>query len=357
MARNTKIIAADDTLRRTFPKDIAPPQLLFDFAAWLSQRTKRELGYYTLKPRSPSDYVPAGVPVEDDLALFFRLSEGSAAGLWFGETRDPDAAPFVVMGSEGGLSIYAPNLACMLHRMAIDALEEDYIEEDFAFRANKATVTAELLDWLKAHPVAWPIIEATQPADYFKCDDKSADRWLRALVDAHENARLSDPDLSAIAQILQDLRYLPKALDLDLLGRVTLDDMDTPGRRYHAVPLGFRVFAAGDRFRIFDGMAMVPAAAHLLEKVRPGTEERLHGPILSLRDRFAADNKGEGLWPSARLSVSLMNGVDLDPIYSHGYPMGYEGFPPEAFAADQARYPRAKRKLAAWHKELLDAAK
>ena len=42
------------------------------------------------------------------------------------------------MGSEGALSIYAPSLACMLHRMAIDALEEGYLEEDFSFRANKA---------------------------------------------------------------------------------------------------------------------------------------------------------------------------------------------------------------------------
>ena len=356
MARNTKIIAADDTLRRAFPQDIAPPQLLFDFAAWLSERTKRELGYYTLKPRDASDYVPAGVPVDDDLALFFRLSEGSAAGLWFGESRVPDTAPFVVMGSEGGLDIYAPNLACMLHRMAIDAFEEDYVEADFAFRANKANVTSDLLDWLKAHPVAWPIIEATQPADYFKCDDKSADRWLRALVDVHEDARLSDPDLLAIAQILQDLRYLPKSLDLDLLGRVTLDDMDKPGRRYPTVALGFRIFAADDRFRIFDGVAMIPEAAHLLEEIPREAEDRLRGPILSLRERFAAENKGEGLWPSAKLSVSLINGVNLEPIYDLGYAIGYDDFPPVAFAADQARRPRAKRKLAAWHKDLLNGA-
>lgn len=353
MARNANTIATEAGLKRAFPKDIPPPRLLFDFAAWLSERARREIGYYALKPGNPSDYVPAGVPVENDLALFFGLSDGSAGGLWFAETRDPDAAPFVVAGSEGGLDILAPNLACMLHRMAIDALEEVYMEEDFAFRANKETVTKALLDWLKAHPVAWPIIEATQPVDYFKCDDKSADRWLMDLVKAHESARLHDPDLLAIAHILQDLRYIPKSLDLGLLGRMTLDDFDTPGRRYPTVTLGFRVFAADDHFRIFDGVAMVPEAAHLLEEVPSELEDRLRTPILSLRDRFATANEGEGLWPSATLSVSLFNGVNLEPIYSLGYPMGYDGFPPEAFAADHARYPRAKRKIAGWHKALL----
>ena len=300
--------------------------------------------------------MPAGVPVDDELALFFRLGDGSAAGLWFGETRDPDAAPFVLMGSEGGLDIYAPNLACMLHRMAIDALEEDYIEEDFAFRANKAEVTEALLDWLKAHPVAWPIIEATRPSDYFRCDDKSADGWLRAKVESHETARLSDPAIMALAQSLQEVGYLPKKLDLGLLGRVTFDDLDRPGRRYPTVALGFRVFAAGEHFRIYDGVALVPEAAHLLEEVPRKAEERLRGPILALRERFAKENRGEGLWTSATLTASLINGINLEPIYSHGYPMGYDGFPPEAFAADQARSPRAKRKLAAWHKAILKQA-
>lgn len=354
MARNPKIIAADATLSRAFPNDIAPPQLLFDFADWLSERSKREIGVYMLRPSDASHYVPAGVPIENDLALFFSLVDGSAGGLWFGETRDPDMAPFVVVGSEGSIDIMAPNFACMLHRMAIDALETDFMEEDFAFHANKEIVTADLLDWLKAHPVAWPIIETTQPVDYFDCDDQSADRWLSELVDAHETAQVHDPDLRAIAETLQEMRYLPKSLDLDLLGRVTFDEMEKPGRRYPNVSLAFRVFAAGEYVRIFDGMAMVPEAAHLLETVPRELEDRLRTPILSSRERFAAENNGEGLWPSAVLSVSLVIGTRLEPIYSHGYPMGYDGFPPEAFAADQARYPRSKRKLAAWHKAVLD---
>ena len=79
MARNAKIIAADVTLKRAFPKDLAAPQLLFDFAAWPSNWTKREIGVYRLKPRDAAGYVPSGVSIEDDLALFFDLSDGGWA--------------------------------------------------------------------------------------------------------------------------------------------------------------------------------------------------------------------------------------------------------------------------------------
>ena len=378
MARNTKIIAADVTLKRAFPKDIAPPQLLFDFAAWLSQRTKREIGAYFLKPQhEASDYVPSGVSIENDLALFFSLTDGSAAGLWFGETRDPDAAPFVVIGSEGGLDIYAPNLACMMHRMAMDALEEGYLEEDFSFRANKEKVTKALLDWLKAHPVAWPIIEATQPADYFKCDDKSADRWLEQKIIAFEAAQAGDSDLSAIAAILTEAGYTPEPIDLSELaeGLETYDDLlggrETEDTSHddaddafeddddtdYIFPTEFRVYAAGNRFAIVLGAAMVPEAADSLEPVPEKTVKALKPYLLALRERFADENTGEGLWPLAALTLDGQGRANVEPIYSHGYPMGYDGFPPEAFAADQARRPREKRKLAAWHKELLDEAK
>ena len=102
---------------------------------------------------------------------------------------------------------------------------------------------------------------------------------------------------------------------------------------------------------------MVPEAADLLEPVPEKTVKALKPYLLALRERFADENTGEGLWPLAALTLDGQGRANVEPIYSHGYPMGYEGFPPEAFAADHARRPRAKRKLAAWHKELLDAAK
>lgn len=61
MARDPKRIAADVTLKRCFPPDITPPQLLFDFVEWLSGCAKREQGFYRIKSLSPDDLVPPGV--------------------------------------------------------------------------------------------------------------------------------------------------------------------------------------------------------------------------------------------------------------------------------------------------------
>lgn len=370
MARDPKRIAADVTLKRCFPPDITPPQLLFDFAEWLSACTMREQGSYRIKPRSPQDFVPPGVQIENDLAMCMEIGDGSLAGLWFGQTRDPDRAPFVVLGSEGGLDILAPNLACMLHRIAIDALDEDYEEGDFAFRANKPALTKALLAWLRAHPVAWPIIEATQPEDYTNCDDNSADRWLQEILRRFEEGQDRDPDLLAIAALLTNAGYVPEPIDLSELaaGLETYDDLFTSERdaeddedeavdddpAFYTPPEVFQVFAAGDRMRILNGAALLPEIADTLVAIPAPLEKALCPHLWSLRETLATETPGKGLWPAADLELHANGAVMLKPRWSHPYAIGYEGFPPEAFAADQARVPRAKRKLAAWHKELLD---
>ncbi|MEL6544304.1 MAG: hypothetical protein AAFQ82_06740 [Myxococcota bacterium] len=236
MARNPNI-AADRTLARAFPSDIPAPQLLFDFTAWLAAKSKRQLGVFRVKPRSANDYVPAGVPIARDFALFVELSEGSAGGLWFVPTRDPMRAPFVVLGSEGDLRIYAPNLACFIHRIAIDAFEEGYLE----------------------------------------------------------------------------------------------------------------VYAAGDHLRVMLICGFGDKSRAELEDVPPEVQTALRPHLWNLRERFAQDNPGEGLWPVASLTLDGEAQVSVEPMWSHGYPMGYADFPREAFQADQRRSPRSTKKLAKWH--------
>jgi hypothetical protein len=218
----------------------------------------------------------------------------------------------------------------MLHRIALDALEEGYAEEDFAFRANKPALTVALMDWLKAHAVAWPIIEATAPSDYFTCDDGSADKWLEDRVRRQEAAQATDPDLRSIATLLHAAGYAPEPINLSDLaaGLETYDDLfeDVPvdgGDEAEAneveedaiyiPPERFQVFAAGDTLRVLHGAALLPEIADQLHPVPEPLQADLRPHLLALRERLADDTPGEGLWPAADLDLFADGSVVLTP--------------------------------------------
>ncbi len=385
MARRNCPIASDAELAESFPADIAVPALLFDYAGWLRGQKTAERSATFMAPRYASDYVPAGVPVDDDFALFINLGDGSAAGLWFGETRDGDAAPFVLMGSEGEAKIYAPNLACFLHRIGLGQFDSNRVENEFDFRRNKREMRAELLSWLTAHPKASAQIRRSVLADYTTCDDGRLEDWLAAKMKTYEEECAADPTLQAIAILLLEAGYRPEKIDLNELTAGWDEDLeddvqntdawdeewddydpiapdaddDTPCEvedpSIFVMPVTFQVFAAGDQVLVKQGATISSEGAHMLEDLPPALEAQLVELLRPMREAFARNNPGEGLWPRAILSLNDSNTVSLEPFWTHPPLAEASQFPPAAFAADQAKYPRRSSKLWQWQRDLIAA--
>ena len=136
-----------DSIRRAFPPGTEPPPLLLDFAAWLKGHSWGSVGCFDLVGRF-SDQAPIvdGSPLRNDFALFLRLPEGSAVGVWYGAGPNAANAPIVVLGSEGQNEILAASLEELLAKIALGHFEEE--ESDFAPHEDAEDATGEFADWL-----------------------------------------------------------------------------------------------------------------------------------------------------------------------------------------------------------------
>lgn len=323
-----------------FPDDVAEHPLLRPFLAWLGERPWGAVGYFEATPGNGDDLVPAEVNVDDDFAMVLRLPDGSLAGFWLAETRVIEEAPFVVFSSDGELEVAAPNFPCFLDRLAsqdwseyrasADFLVELPEEEDDAESAPDAT--DELRAWLDAQPEVIEFIRRTQKSAE-ELDEgpegERAQRWLDEKIDASEQALDADPVRAAIAATLGEA-----------------------GIRSDA----FRVFAAGGGMVIRRGMAIIEGPDNKLQEIDETLEASLRPHLFAAREALARSKPGTGLWTSATVMVNRHVGVDINPSPDHALTIGNDAFPPENFAADQARFPRKASLMAPWLRELIDSA-
>lgn len=335
-----RAVETDKKLAKAFPKHVPVPSLLYDFAAWYRERPAGCIGGVELFSCKIGQFLPPEAKIDAEFALFFNMGDGGAAGLWLRDEQNPDKAPFVLIDTDGGVFLLAPNLACFLDRLTKQQFSQDLSEADFLYDYEydeTDNLLAELADWLQAHPVAAPILEKTARENYLGFDDGKCQIWLDGYVDALEKAAMADPDKRAIADILTSNGFLPD------------------GGEYGFGQESFRVFAADDTMIIKRGMALiVTEGVNDLEPVDEVMQSVLRPHLFSLREKHARSKKGEGLWPAAGLSIDNKGRVDLIPDYHFEFAIGYDDFSPSGFANDQKQFARKASGLAAWHRALID---
>lgn len=315
-----------DRLADAFPQRLAPPALLRRLGAFMNGTPLRSFGDFTLAPQWSDGHFSGAAHVYDDFALVFALSDGSAAGYWLGGGTKPP--PLVWLGAPGEAATLAPDLETLLARVAIGDFPDDGPGSSFLHKAVgegagavpdlRNTLAGFLLDEANVmNPSRLTARALPDPDPLAAWVDATA-----AVQDAKVNA---DPAMQAIGALLARHR-----------GAV-------PGR-----PTAHRTISvtwAGDRY---DAWISEPVPAELAEA--PALRE----PLGHLRDA-AARTPGLGLWTSARLTVA-QDQVALTADYL-GQPLFRLGLPPaEAFRQDEARLPRAARRMPRWLAEIIDGA-
>lgn len=138
-----------DSVRRAFPLRTEAPALLIAFATWLDGRPWGSVGCFDLVGQfsEQAPIVDASL-LREKFALFMHLPEGSAVGLWCLPDCKPEAAPVVVLGSEGQHQIIAPSLAGLLAKIVLQQFEEEGEWTDFTPHEDSDDLTDELGEWL-----------------------------------------------------------------------------------------------------------------------------------------------------------------------------------------------------------------
>lgn len=122
------------SFKKGFPSDMAVPQRLVDFAAWVKKVPRGALGWFDAIASEPLDVTytdneDATKALRKSLGIFLSLPDGSRLALWnHGGVKSPPAV--VLLGSEGELRTVAPDLDTFLLAWAkgksgVDDLDDD----------------------------------------------------------------------------------------------------------------------------------------------------------------------------------------------------------------------------------------
>lgn len=313
-----------DRLADAFPRRLAVPALLQRLGAFMNGTPWRSFGDFTLAPQWSDGHFSGAAHAYDDFALFFALSDGSAAGYWLGGSTE--RPPLVWLGALGETATLAPDLETLLARIAIGDFPDDGPGSSFLHKAAsegagavpdlRNTLAGFLLDEANVMNPSRLTARPLPDPDPFAA-------WVDATAAVQDAKVRADPAMQAIGGLLARHRVA------------------VPGRpnAYSTISVTW----AGDAY---DAWISDPLPAELAEA--PALRE----PLGRLRDA-AAETPGLGLWTSAWLNVSH-DDVQLTTDYL-GQPLFRHGLPPaEAFRQDEARLPRAARRMPRWLGEIID---
>jgi hypothetical protein len=165
-----------DSIRRAFPARSEPPQLLLDFAAWLTGRPWGSVGRFALVGQFCDDApIADGSLLRNDFALFLRLPDGSIVGTWHGAGPEAANAPIVVLGSDGQHEILAASLEGLLAKIALRHLKES----NFAAHEDAEDATDALADWLVKRLGTRHLETLTEAPTGLVDFGRWAERWCR----------------------------------------------------------------------------------------------------------------------------------------------------------------------------------
>jgi hypothetical protein len=255
-----------------------------------------------------------------------RLPDGSSVGYWLAD-RDLAHAPLVVLGSEGAFAALAPNLETLLARIALGDFAAKGPTADFLYSDEDygEGVAPDLRGPMQAF-----LREQTGIQDLEFLTRNAAPRapdfagWVTKSAGAYGAEMQAHPATKSMTALLEKYR-LERA------------------KPWEGVLIN--VAWAGE---YFDAWAMLGGAKDLPEA------DQLRPYLAILRNEAAAKKPGLGLWHRATLMVygdRLEFNADylFEPEFRASKP------PAAAFKADQARMPRAPRRVPPWLATILTA--
>ena len=315
-----------DRLADAFPRRFAVPALVQRLAVFMNGKPWRSFGDFTLAPQWSDGHFSGAAHVYDDFAMIFALSDGSAAGYWLaGGVERP---PLVWLGALGDGATLAPDLETLLARISVGDFPDDGPGASFLHKAASEGPGAvpDLRNGLAGFLLDEAnVMNPSRLTAWVPPEPDPFAAWVDTTAAAHDARMRADPAMQAIGALLAGHR------------------MAVPGRPHSYVTIS--ITWAGDAY---DAWISDPAPAELAEA------RDLREPLGRLRDE-AARTAGLGLWTSAWLNVSH-DQVDLTTDYL-GQPLFRHGLPPAAaFRQDEARLPRAARRMPRWLAEIIDGS-
>jgi hypothetical protein len=322
-------------IERNWPDGRSVPKLIVDVANLMSPWPTGALGFPRFKSTRFDDYwIELGGDLNDHFGMFINLPEGTNIAVWFHAGAVKDAEPVIELGSEGELSVLAPNLKSFFARWAEGTLPNSSVAfnelisdsgltlEEKAQRPHYAAQMQSVVRQTTDHPSGLPAQNIA----------KFMEQWgatARASIAA-------DPLMQEILTLLDD--RIPR--------RPEGSDPDTT----YTFPASYQVRIAGPRVEIQS--RAVPPDYTTFEPLPE--RDALIPLILQAREARARSHPGRGLWHSAMLelyedrTVILKASWEFEPEFRIGGRMTKA-----EFDADLARFPKSPRWREQWMDELV----
>ena len=127
------------------PPGVTIPPLVEDFYEWLGERETGSIGYFNLEgDRLDNHYIEDGTRSASAFVSFVHAPDGSRFGWWRPAGESVDAAPIVLLGSEGKLRVLARSPAEFFTKLACGATSQEDLDE-----AVEPNERAALRSWLR----------------------------------------------------------------------------------------------------------------------------------------------------------------------------------------------------------------
>jgi hypothetical protein len=308
-------------LIKAFPSEAgspALPTLLSRFGEWMAGKPWRSIGAFDLAVEWSDGHIRGGEFYYDQFALFIRLPDGSSVGYWL-DGRDLAEAPIVLLGSEGDFVTLAADLEARLARIALGYFSRKGPAADFLY--SDVDYGEGVVPDLRGAMQAF-LREQTGTGDLDSLARKTLPNptgfteWVAKSVAAYEARMQAHPAILAMTSILG--KYRP-----------------VNGQPWEGTPINVRWVDTD-----FEAWVM-PRGETLAEA------EQLRPYLAALRDEAAMTKAGLGLWHRATLMVytdrlELLTDYLFEPDFRSEKPSA------NAFKADQARAPRAPRRVPPW---------
>jgi hypothetical protein len=310
------------SLQRNWPDGHAIPQVIIDIATLLKSQIWGSVGHIRMNGSRFNDYwIEGGADLGDRFGMFLDFADGTQVAQWFHPGAVPGAEPIVEIGSEGDLSVLAPNLHSFLRSWANDSGhreltldEEDRTPDRVAQWQAVAVKMHQLIDAAPPHPPGASI------------DDLPA--FMAAYGEASIQAMRSNPIHQEIAKVMA--AHIP-------CGKESYE-------YYNA-----QIYIAGSRIEI------LPNALPPEYKEREPLPERaaLIPLIIQIREERCQNMPARGLWHSACLRIFPDGRVWIPADWEAEPNFETCGRVTRAdLDADLARFPRGDRWRMPWMDEL-----
>jgi hypothetical protein len=259
-------------LQNYWPDGREIPQLIIKIATLIQDWPWGAIGYFSMRGARLNDHwIELGADLWDQFGLFIHLADGSEIGIWFHEGAVPGAEPVLLIGSEGDVSILAPNLKYFMTYWAQGDGPLDLafsIDEETPERiAERQDFGDRMLTLIQREP--HPPIGAEIP---------DPELFMTAYGDAALAQLAADPLMIAIAELMD--AHVPQSQEV-----------------WHRV--GFAIAAAGPYIEVLaplseDGETRVPF---------PECEALIPLLLQAREDRAIGKHTRRGLWHSAILWI------------------------------------------------------